>query len=551
MSFGLSSNGFDPKRLTDIRTELENELKARFGNIDVSADSVFGQIIGVFSKILTDLWEQMEVVYFSQYPDSAEGVALDNAVALTGITRRPATHSSVLLAVRGVAGSVIPSGTQARVIVEGDLFRTLEHVTIDQTAVLRGIVGIDDVEDSTVYTVTVNAINYTANSGIGATADSISADIAAAMVAISGIVVTDLGGALLIEGASFDFDVDSNMSWWTPIEAEAIETGRVVAPKGTLNVIETPVSGLDAVNNFEDTSLGRDVETDAEIRIRRAQSLNRGGAATLEAIRSRMLEEVADVLDCYVFENATDVTDIEGRPPHSIEVVVSGGSDADVAAQIWNTKPAGIATYGSLSELVEDSQGSDHNIQFSRPFERAVWVRVLLDSFDEEEFPDDGTAQVAANIKQYGDDYLTIGKDLIIQRLFKPIYEVVGIEEASLYAVLIDLDVTINDSEDANLAALFTNTLTPAKGLALRVGDKFQVHGTGDTTNNALQSAKGGGVVADDVFRITGIGPATAVAYSGNLTNAPYGAFAQTNVEVNSTEIAVFDLVRIHVEVVP
>lgn len=549
MSFGITSTGFVAKRLTDIKTELEDELKAEFGDIDVSSDSVFGQIIGVFSKALTDLWEQMENVYLSQYPDSAEGASLDNAVALTGITRRPATYSTVLLALRGTEGSVIPAATQFSVEIEGDLFQLVEDATISKTAVAHGFVSIETVQDATVYTVTVDTIDYTANSGIGATADSISADLAAAMTAVPGVTVTDLGGALLLEGLSFDFDVDANMYWWTPGETRALETGRVVAPKNTLNVIETPAAGLDAVNNFADADLGRDLETDAELRIRRQQSLNRTGAATVEAIRARMLDEVANVLDCYVFENTTDVTDGEGRPPHSIEVVVSGGTDLDVATQIWETKPAGIATHGSDSQVVVDSQGNNQTVFFSRPFERALWVRVVLTEYSEEEFPTDGEDQVAANILAYGEEFVTIGKDVIIQRLFKPIYEVAGIEAADVFTVLIDFDVTINDGEDANLTALFANTLLPAKGIALAVGDKFQVHGSGDTVDNALQTAKGSAVVADDVFRITNVG-APAVAFEGNLTTTPYAAFDQVNIAVGSTEIAVFDLARIAVEVV-
>src|SRR5260221_13941560 len=50
-----------------------------------------------------------------------------------------------------------------------------------------------------------------------------------------------------------------------------------------------------------------------------------------------------------------------GRPPKSFEAVVQGGSDDDIANQIWLTKPAGIETFGNVNNgngvPITDSQG--------------------------------------------------------------------------------------------------------------------------------------------------------------------------------------------------
>ena len=73
MTFGLTPQGFKSKRLADIKADLENQLLAEFGEINLDPQSLFGQQIGVYSKVLADLWENMEDVYFSQYPNSAEG----------------------------------------------------------------------------------------------------------------------------------------------------------------------------------------------------------------------------------------------------------------------------------------------------------------------------------------------------------------------------------------------------------------------------------------------------------------------------------------------
>ncbi len=156
-------------------------------------------------------------------------------------------------------------------------------------------------------------------------------------------------------------------SGYIDIEFQAEQTGEVQAPAGSLTVIETPVTNWTSAVNQEDADLGRSLESDVELRLRRKDSLQIIGAATVEAIRARILDEVDDVTDVIVVENDTDVTDGGGRPPHSIQVVVGGGADQDIGEKIWELKAGGIATYGTdVTVTVTDTQGFDHDIDFDR-----------------------------------------------------------------------------------------------------------------------------------------------------------------------------------------
>ena len=47
-NFGLDDDGFNRKRLEDIKNTIEQRLKDRFGEINLEPDSVFGQLVGVF-----------------------------------------------------------------------------------------------------------------------------------------------------------------------------------------------------------------------------------------------------------------------------------------------------------------------------------------------------------------------------------------------------------------------------------------------------------------------------------------------------------------------
>lgn len=333
MSFGVTVDGFVTKRLADIKLEIETTLKATFGaGINLSAESPLGQLVGIFAEREANLWELAEGVYNSAYPDTAEGVGLDNAVALIGLARQGETYSTVSADLEGDPATLIPQGSI--VSVDGD---PDARFVLDQDVTLDG-----------------------AGEGTGA------------------------------------FTAES--------------AGAVAAPAASLTVIETPVAGWDTVTNPLDAEIGDEVETDSELKIRRAASIQRAGAGTAEAIRSDLLA-VDGVTAALVFENTTEVTDGFGRPAKSFEAVVEGGTDADIAQVIWDDKPAGIATYGTETVVVTDSQGFDHDVKFSRPTTVDIWVE--LDLTTTAAYPVNGDDLVKAAVLAYG-DALSLNDDVIV-----------------------------------------------------------------------------------------------------------------------------------------
>lgn len=97
-----------------------------------------------------------------------------------------------------------------------------------------------------------------------------------------------------------------------------------------------------------------------------------------------------------------------------------------------------------------------------------------------------------------------------------------------------NIQVTVTDEQDANLAAFFAaeaGELYVAKGAAIVVGDTFKVGAIGDLADNALATAKESGVVANDLFEVTGIGGSAAVDYVG--TEAITGQVAGDEIEID------------------
>ena len=178
-------------------------------------------------------------------------------------------------------------------------------------------------------------------------------------------------------------DIPATTAGDYPGQMESEDTGPVAAASGTLTIIAGPVAGWNSVTNTSDATVGRVQDTDTTLRLRRVEGLARAGACTSAAIRADLLA-IEDIEKVHVFENLTDVTDGDGIPAHSLEILVFDGIiptvDDDVIAQaIWDTKGP-IRTYGSDSGTAVDSEGMDQIVYFTRPTVLNVWIEVIVDT---------------------------------------------------------------------------------------------------------------------------------------------------------------------------
>jgi uncharacterized phage protein gp47/JayE len=209
---------------------------------------------------------------------------------------------------------------------------------------------------------------------------------------------------------------------------EAETTGPVRADAGSLTVIAEPVAGWVSVSNPADAVLGRNEETDSELRTRRLEELSARGSSYVDAIRADLLQ-VTGVESCTVLENATDVTDGNGLPPHSVEAIVFGTySGGDVAEALFKVKPAGIQAHGATSVSVTDSQGITHAIKYTAPTALPVYLVLNLTGIS-------GIAPGSTALKQAIADWgnsLAVGQDVIASQIVGQIFKQPGIVDASV-----------------------------------------------------------------------------------------------------------------------
>lgn len=202
---------------------------------------------------------------------------------------------------------------------------------------------------------------------------------------------------------------------------------------GTVSVIVNPsaVPGITAVNNESAITGGRIKETTAEFRQRYYESVDYSGGVNADAIRAALINEVEGVSGALVYENDTDENNVTyNLPPHSIEAVVYGGLDEDIAKAIYGRKSGGIQTVGSETVNVMTASGQQIPINFSRPTPKKIYIQITGLRTGTEYTGEDAIKQ--ALIDYIGDGVsggLEIGTDVVYIKLPGILTALPGIED--------------------------------------------------------------------------------------------------------------------------
>jgi uncharacterized phage protein gp47/JayE len=449
---GLTREGLEIKTqdevLNDNRIRASNlfaDLVPAGDIVDVGANGTIGRLIGVVSPAEASMWEAIQQVYNSFNPATAIGIALDNVIALSGISRLVAqpTRAQVILegttniAISSPLGKAYSSTTQR-------VFSILNPVILSpMSASGIGIVPIT-VADSTNYTFSysldgVNYIDTVYNSGIGATSSSILAGLKTNVDLILGGVFTTYyqDGRLFITRTDpfqvADFTVSVNLRI-EKVRKLGIAVDDIVGafPQQAMSIdtISVPIPGWDSILNPISATTGRLVETDEELRERFRNSKFFQSQNILEALLDA-LRNVDGVSDVVVYENDTDAPDVNGVPGHSFLPIVLGGLPSDIGNTIWQNKPTGIPSVGDTTVQIADSQGFLHNISYKRPTEIPIYITVSISNAGG--LAGDAQAQIRQNIENYGESNYFIGDDVIYSRFYTPINSVPGHMVNSLF----------------------------------------------------------------------------------------------------------------------
>jgi len=117
------------------------------------------------------------------------------------------------------------------------------------------------------------------------------------------------------------------------VTVTAAVAGNIAAPAGTINIINTAQYGWQSFVSTSDATQGTAVETDAALRTRQSVSVDKQAVSVLNGMTSA-IANVPGVTRYKAYQNATNATDANGLPAHSMSLVVAGGTSSAIAAAI-------------------------------------------------------------------------------------------------------------------------------------------------------------------------------------------------------------------------
>lgn len=207
---------------------------------------------------------------------------------------------------------------------------------------------------------------------------------------------------------------------------------------GAALTIETVVVGLSNATTSEQAELGVEEETDSQLRQRFFISRTKNATNSVDAIWGK-IEELNDVRQVVVLENTTAEVDRKGVAPHSINVIVDGGNDAEIANVIFDNKGAGCGLQGN-TEFILSRHGRARTIKFDRP--SPIDIKIHLEISRINDFTEIDTTLIK---KQLADEKFKMGEDIHISRLYSPINKVSGFYVKSLKIAKLGDDLSSNN----------------------------------------------------------------------------------------------------------
>lgn len=389
--YGITETGLRIKRFDTILSEINAFQTEGFGvQVGANTRSFLNTLNTSVADKIAELWELGADIYHNLSPMSAEGAALDNAVQFGGNSREKARSTYYPIHCECTEGITLDEET----LIESDTnpaikFLSAEERTISRSSFNKAKVKVVSTQPGEAYTVALNGTLYSytckAQDGpeaiLGGLRDLILADEAEAFTAS----VDGENVLLVIEAA--DVESENSMLLTDNLTTESVtaiisfaseEPGEVSLPNGAITKIITAPTGFLSCTNLCGYVAGRLLETDVELRQSYVDKIFSRSSRMTDSIRSAILANCAGVTAAQVYENRTNETDSEGRPPHSVEAVVDGGSNSDIAEQILATVSAGITTYGSVSVDVPGEDDDMIEVCFNRPTYIYCWFKVTL-----------------------------------------------------------------------------------------------------------------------------------------------------------------------------
>jgi uncharacterized phage protein gp47/JayE len=246
------------------------------------------------------------------------------------------------------------------------------------------------------------------------------------------------------------------------MEFEAVDDGPIAASAGALTIIKTPVFGVASVTNPADAIVGRNQETDAELRARLLKTSSNANSTKPGIFTA--LSEVNGVTYVDVIVNDTNVDFANGQKAHTVFPIVEGGADSDIAQALITKGVAGGIDYvkqGDISGVTIASDtytdpisGQTYTAHWARPVNKQVYAAITVQKLSN--YPADGAARIKTAVNEWVAANAKVGDTFYSSFLYCPINDVPGLVIQSVFvgtsANPTTTSVTMTVSERASIA---------------------------------------------------------------------------------------------------
>ena len=401
--FGDNGTGYVVPSLAAIRGAVADYLRdlKNLPGLNTLPGSFFGDMIDIAAGVL-DANAQATVdgvskAIFSQAFDTSLDQLLDPATI-----RLAATASTAVVYAYGTSLSTVPVSSIVRTSPTAAAFAFDAGITIPALAAAEAWVFEMDAfaageAAGVTFTLTVDGNAFAATAGPG---DS-SLDILDNLISqLNGAALTQVGylagtrpdgsriaGLVREEQGGGPFpttlvNTGTSITYFFPADSATVTasaTGPTQAAAQSLRFGQG-ITGIEGYTNVTAAVVGRDRETDSQLRARH-QLTQRRGSGSPDAIRSIMLTPIeqggAGATYASVEYNTENFTNAVGNLPHSLRLILDADTDKALAARIlFAYKAAGDNTNGGFTELVPDSEGTTQEVRLDELEVLYIWCDV-------------------------------------------------------------------------------------------------------------------------------------------------------------------------------
>jgi hypothetical protein len=203
--------------------------------------------------------------------------------------------------------------------------------------------------------------------------------------------------------------------------------------------IETPIAGWDTFETESDIDpedTGRDDEVDEDLRERREDELLVNGN-DIAAIKANVLKVEGVLNTAKVVDNVDCTAVVDGIPGGAFEVILDGGADADIAQAIFDRRPPGAESFGTILTVLPDGEGGTVTIGHTRPTDVDQFVVITMDTTGAEGvFPTNGLQlAIDAFLAEADKNHVGIGQDVVPPSFHGTIFDAVKDQNSGLDSI--------------------------------------------------------------------------------------------------------------------